>query len=77
MDLFSDETRRDPWRICEQLRAAGPVLRVPPSFDAWVISRCDDVKRALTDHETFSSRVPAPQWTATRTGGSSFVNRTW
>jgi len=38
------------------------VLRVPPPFDAWVISRYDDVKRALNNHETFSSRVPAPPW---------------
>ena len=62
MDLFSDETRRNPFRIYDQLRAAAPVLRVPPPFDAWVISRYDDVKHALTDHETFSSRVPAPPW---------------
>jgi len=62
MDLFSDETRRNPWPIYEQLRAAAPLLRVPPPFDARVISRYDDVKRALADHETFSSRVPAPQW---------------
>lgn len=62
MDLFSDETRRNPWRAYEQMRDAAPVLRVPPPFDAWVVSRYDDVKRALTDHETFSSRVPAPPW---------------
>ena len=62
MDLFSDETRRNPWPVYQQLRDAAPVLRVPPPFDAWVISRYDDVRRALNDHETFSSRVPAPQW---------------
>ena len=62
MDLFSDETRRNPWPLYQHLRDAAPVLRVPPPFDAWVISRYDDVKRALNDHETFSSRVPAPPW---------------
>ena len=36
-------------------------MRVPPPFDAWVILDYDGVKRALSDHETFSSRVPAPR----------------
>jgi len=62
MNLFSDECRRNPYPLYEQLRASSPVLRVPPPFDAWMIFDYDGVKWALNDHETFSSRVPAPQW---------------
>ncbi|HXI43395.1 MAG TPA: cytochrome P450 [Bryobacteraceae bacterium] len=62
MNLFSDEFRRNPYPLYDQLRASSPVLRVPPPFDAWMIFDYDGVKWALNDHETFSSRVPAPQW---------------
>ena len=62
MNLFSDENRRNPYPVYAQMRDHSPVLRVPPPFDAWMLLRYDDVKRALTDHETFSSRVPAPPW---------------
>jgi cytochrome P450 len=44
------------------MRAASPVLRVPAPFDAWMIFDYEGVRRALTDVETFSSQVPAPQW---------------
>jgi cytochrome P450 len=60
--LFSEENRRNPYPIYAQMRAFSPVLKVPPPFDAWLLFDYDSVKRALTDHETFSSRVPAPQW---------------
>lgn len=62
MDLFSDEMRRNPYPQYDQIRAHAPVLRVPPPFDAWAIFDYEGVKRALNDHEAFSSRVPAPQW---------------
>jgi cytochrome P450 len=48
--------------LYDQLRTSTPVLRVPPPFDAWLILDYEGVKWALNDHETFSSRVPAPQW---------------
>ncbi|HVV43816.1 MAG TPA: cytochrome P450, partial [Bryobacteraceae bacterium] len=44
------------------MRAASPVLRVPSPFDGWMIFDYEGVRRALTDVETFSSAVPAPQW---------------
>jgi len=62
VNLFSDDIRRNPYPLYDQLRASSPVLRVPPPFDAWMIFDYDGVKWVLNDHETFSSRVPAPQW---------------
>src|SRR5262245_4474241 len=61
MNLFSVEIRRNPYPVYDQLRAASPLLLVPPPFDAWMIFDYDSVKWALNDHETFSSRVPAPR----------------
>jgi len=62
MELFSNEARRNPYPLYDQLRIKSPLLRVPPPFDAWMIFDYSGVKKALTDHELFSSRVPAPQW---------------
>ena len=62
VNLFSTEIRRDPYPLYDRLRTSSPLLRVPPPFDAWMIFDYEGVKRALNDHETFSSRVPAPQW---------------
>jgi cytochrome P450 len=61
MDLFSDEMRRNPYPAYDHLRDSAPVLRVPPPFDAWMIFDYEGVKRILSDHETFSSQVPAPK----------------
>lgn len=61
LNLFSDEVRRNPYPIYDQLRSESPVLRVPPPFDGWMLFDYDSVKWALSDHETFSSRVPAPR----------------
>src|SRR6266850_5273381 len=60
MDLFSDDIRRNPYPIYAQIRALSPIFKIPPPFDAWGIFDYDGVKRALSDHENFSSRVPAP-----------------
>ena len=62
MNIFSDEIRRNPYPLYSQLRASSPLLRVPPPFNAWMIFDYESVKWALNDHETFSSRVPAPKW---------------
>lgn len=62
MNLFSDDARRDPFPLYEGLRNNSPLLRVPPPFNAWMLFDYETVKWALNDHETFSSRVPAPQW---------------
>jgi cytochrome P450 len=64
MDIFSDDNRRNPFPIYDRLRAESPVLRVPPPFDAWMILDYEGVKWALSDHETFTSQVPAPKWFA-------------
>jgi cytochrome P450 len=62
MNLFSDDMRRNPYPLYDHLRTSSPLLRVPPPFNAWMIFDYEGVKRALNDHETFSSCVPAPQW---------------
>lgn len=60
MNFFPDEMRRNPFPIYEQMRNAAPVFHLPPPFDAWLVFDYDGVKRALSDHEAFSSAVPAP-----------------
>ena len=61
VDFFSDEMRRDPYPVYSRMRAESPVSRVPPPFDAWLIFDYEGVKRAVSDHEAFSSAVPAPR----------------
>ena len=61
IDLFSDEVRRNPYSLYDQMRSLSPLLYVPPPFDGWLIFDYEGVKRALNDHEWFSSRVPAPR----------------
>lgn len=60
MDLFSDDMRRNPYPAYEHLRGAAPVLHVP-AFDAWLVFDYEGVKRLLSDHDTFSSAVHAPE----------------
>ena len=62
MNLFSDELRRNPYPAYDYLRTNSPLLRVPPPFNGWMIFDYESVKWALNDHESFSSRVPAPRW---------------
>jgi cytochrome P450 len=66
MNLFSDETRRNPFPLYDQMRSAAPVLHVPP-VDMWMLFDYDSVKRALTDHEAFNSSLSpsgrsTPEW---------------
>src|SRR6516225_7016579 len=61
MDIFSDEVRRNPYPLYDQLRAASPLLRVPPPFNGWLVFDYESVKWMLNDSETFSSKVPAPR----------------
>jgi cytochrome P450 len=61
MDFFSDELRRNPYPMYDRMRSSSPVFKVPPPFDAWLIFDYVGVKRALNDHDAFSSRVPAPR----------------
>ena len=60
INLFSDDARRDPYPLYDQIRNTSPVLQDPVSGH-WMILNYDDVKRALTDHETFSSKY-GPRW---------------
>jgi cytochrome P450 len=60
MNFFSDEMRRNPYPVYDQLRSASPVLHLPP-FNAWLIFDYEGVQRALNDHDVFSSAVPAPK----------------
>ncbi|HKE23689.1 MAG TPA: cytochrome P450 [Bryobacteraceae bacterium] len=61
MNLFSDEVRRNPYQVYDQLRVSSPVLRVPPPFNGWMVFDYETVKWVLNDHQTFSSQVPAPK----------------
>ncbi len=54
MDLFSDDMRRNPYPVYDQMRSASPVFHLPP-FDLWMIFDFEGVKRALVDHDAFSS----------------------
>jgi len=65
-DLASVEMRRNPFPVYDHLRSGSPVLH-EPSADAWMIFDYDGVKRALNDHESFSSSMLAagrrhPEW---------------
>lgn len=54
VDLFSDHMRRDPYPVYEQMRGRSPVFHLAP-FDLWMIFDYDGVRRALVDHDAFSS----------------------
>jgi cytochrome P450 len=62
LDFFSDDARRNPFPLYEQARRLSPLVHVPPPFDGWLIFDYASVRQALTDHTTFSSRVPSPPW---------------
>lgn len=67
IDLFSDETRRNPYPAYDMIRAASPTLHAP-QLDLWMVFDYDGVKRVLSEHETFSSslestsRGSGPEW---------------
>ncbi len=67
MNFFSDEARRDPYPLYDQIRATHPVL-YDPQTDFWMIFDYAGVKRALTEHAVFSSDLltstgqPTPPW---------------
>ena len=61
IDLFSDETRRNPFPAYAHARQTSPVFRIPPPFDAWAVFDYETVKRAFGDASVFSSEVNAPR----------------
>jgi len=52
-DPFSPEVMRDPYPIYRELRAAHRVYALP-EYDAWALTRFDDVWQVLADRHTFS-----------------------
>ena len=56
VDLFSDAARRNPYPVYDQMRRNSPALHVP-SLNLWMIFDYFGVKRALNDHEAFSSSM--------------------
>jgi cytochrome P450 len=58
-EFFPAEMRRNPFPFYDAHREASPVLHLAP-FDLWLIFDYDGVKRALEDHETFSSAARPP-----------------
>src|SRR3954462_4005415 len=54
MDLFSEDMRRNPYTAYDQMRSASPVFHLAP-FDLWMLFDFEGVKRALVDHDAFSS----------------------
>jgi cytochrome P450 len=61
IDFSSEELRRNPFPVYEVIRRQSPVLQVPPPFDAWMIFDFENVWRSVSDHDAFSSQVPAPK----------------
>jgi cytochrome P450 len=67
IDLFSPQARRNPYPLYAELRSASPVFHLPGS-EIWMIFDYQGVKRALFDHDIFSSSIatvarhPTPQW---------------
>lgn len=60
VDLFSDDVRRNPYPLFDQVRGALPVLREPRS-GLWMALDYESVWRLLTDLGSFSSRH-GPDW---------------
>jgi 4-methoxybenzoate monooxygenase (O-demethylating) len=54
IDPFSRAFLADPYPYHEQLREAGPVIRLA-RYDAWAVFRHEHVQAVLTDWQTFSS----------------------
>src|SRR5688500_2600600 len=61
LNLFSDEIRRNPYPVYDQLRATSPLLQDPQS-GLWMIFDYDGVKRVLNDSDAFSSRIGPAEW---------------
>ena len=54
LDFLTDDVRRDPWPLYAQMRRASPLLRVGPD-GPWMVFDHANVRRALDDHDSFTS----------------------
>jgi cytochrome P450 len=54
LDFLTDDIRRDPYPLYTQMRAASPLLCMPPT-GPYLVFDYAGVKRVLDDHEAFSS----------------------
>jgi cytochrome P450 len=61
IDFFSDEVRRNPYGVIRADAQALAGFPRPATLDAWLVFDYDNVRRVLSDHALFSSRVPAPR----------------
>ena len=59
LHLIGDALRRNPYPLYRFMRFASPVLR-PPGRDLWMVFDHANVKRAIEDRESFSSRAAPP-----------------
>src|SRR5438132_2845110 len=48
--------RRNPYAVYDRMRSGSPVFHLAP-FDLWMIFDFEGVKRALVDHDAFSSNL--------------------
>ena len=53
LDLFSDDMRRNPYPVYDEVRNASPVYLA--HFDLWMVFDFAGVQRVLADHSVFSS----------------------
>jgi cytochrome P450 len=59
LEFVTDEMLRDPHPMYAMMRDGAPVLHVPQA-ELWMLFGYDDVKRAMADPATFSSRAAPP-----------------
>lgn len=76
LDLISDDIRRDPFPMYEMVRGSSPAFQ-PPGMGLWMVLDYEGVKRALTDHESFSSAVNPPMGKAASALRSRGSSRGW
>src|SRR5690625_3950221 len=58
IDLFSDHTLQNTQEVFEQLRETAAVVHLPAN-DVWAVTRYEDIREALSDPATFSSKSVA------------------
>lgn len=58
VDLFSDHTLRHTQEVFDDLRELAPVVYLPTN-DVWAVTRYEDIREALSDPGSFSSKSVA------------------